>query len=92
MLNGADVYVLPSYKEGLPISILEAMSYSLPVISTRVGGIPEIIMNGKNGLLINPGDKEALYESIIKLKIVKNYVLGWVKYQSLLFRNICQYM
>lgn len=68
MLNGADVYVLPSYKEGLPISILEAMSYSLPVISTRVGGIPEIIMNGKNGLLINPGDKEALYESIIKLK------------------------
>ena len=68
LLNGADVYVLPSYKEGLPISILEAMSYSLPVISTRVGGIPEIIMNGKNGFLINPGDKEALYESIIKLK------------------------
>ena len=68
LLNGADVYVLPSYKEGLPISILEAMSYSLPVISTRVGGIPEIIINGKNGFLINPGDKEALYESIIKLK------------------------
>ena len=68
LLNESDVYVLPSYKEGLPISILEAMSYSLPVISTCVGGIPEIILNGENGYLINPGDKEALYDAINKLK------------------------
>ena len=44
------------------------MSYSLPVISTCVGGIPEIILNGENGYLINPGDKEALYDAINKLK------------------------
>lgn len=43
LLNMADAYILPSYNEGLPISILEAMSYSLPIISTNVGGIPEIL-------------------------------------------------
>ena len=42
-LNWEDVYILPSYNEGLPIAILEAMAYSHPVISTPVGGIPEII-------------------------------------------------
>lgn len=43
LLNQADAYILPSYNEGLPISVLEAMSYSLPIISTTVGGIPEIL-------------------------------------------------
>ena len=50
---------MPSYTEGLPISILEAFSYGLPVISTPVGGIPEIV-NSDNGFLFNPGDKDAL--------------------------------
>lgn len=68
LLNLADAYILPSYKEGLPISILEAMSYSLPIISTTVGGIPEIVKNGENGFLIEPGDKEAMYEAINQLK------------------------
>lgn len=60
LLNGCDVYVLPSYFEGLPISILEAMSYGKPVISTHVGGIPEIVKPGVNGWLFEPGDKNAL--------------------------------
>lgn len=64
LLNLCDVYVLPSYNEGLPISVLEAMSYSLPVISTNVGGIPEIVKNRENGFLIEPGDKQGIYESI----------------------------
>jgi glycosyltransferase involved in cell wall biosynthesis len=64
LFNEADVYILPSYNEGLPISILEAMAYGLPVISTNVGGIPEIITNGINGCVINPGDKEAIYASL----------------------------
>lgn len=64
LFNEADVYILPSYNEGLPISILEAMSYGLPIISTLVGGIPEIISSGKNGCLINPGDKKAIYTSL----------------------------
>lgn len=67
LLNLADAYILPSYNEGLPISMLEAMSYSLPVISTKVGGIPEILKNGKNGYLIEPGDKNAIYKSIKEL-------------------------
>jgi glycosyltransferase involved in cell wall biosynthesis len=54
------VYVLPSYNEGLPISILEAMSYGKPVISTSVGGIPEIVKPGYNGWLFKPGDHAAL--------------------------------
>ena len=63
-LKNVDFYILPSYDEGLPMSVLEAMSYSLPVITTDVGGIPEIIQNEKNGLLVKPGDKESLEKAI----------------------------
>ncbi len=62
-LSNADIYILPSYNEGLPISILEAMSYSLPILSTTVGGIPEIVSN-ENGRLITPGNKEQLWSAI----------------------------
>lgn len=64
-LNWEDVYILPSYNEGLPIAILEAMAYSHPVISTPVGGIPEIIMDGKNGKLVKPGDLRAISDAIM---------------------------
>lgn len=64
MLEKCDVYILPSYNEGLPISILEAMSHSIPIISTPVGGIPEVVTNGVNGYLITPGDTEQLYHAI----------------------------
>lgn len=70
MLNSSDVFILPSYTEGIPISILEAMSYNQAIISTPVGGIPEIVKNGVNGLLVTPGDKEMLYNAIID--IIKN--------------------
>lgn len=55
LFNWADVFILPSFNEGLPISILEAMSYSLPIISTPVGGIPEVVSE-KNGKLVTPGN------------------------------------
>jgi len=61
LLNWANVFILPSYNEGLPISILEAMSHGLPIISTPVGGIPEVVKNGENGLLIEPGNKEQIW-------------------------------
>jgi len=64
LLIDCDVYILPSYSEGLPISILEAMSYSMPIISTFVGGIPEIIEPMENGILIIPGDKRQLKDAI----------------------------
>lgn len=64
LLAGSNVYILPSYVEGLPISILEAMNYGLPVISTNVGGIPEILYDHVNGFLVTPGDKEAIRKAI----------------------------
>jgi glycosyltransferase involved in cell wall biosynthesis len=64
VLNYSDVYILPSYHEGLPISILESMSYGKAIISTKVGGIPEIVRNKENGLLINPGDLEQIKKSL----------------------------
>lgn len=64
LLSSGDFFLLPSYNEGLPISILEAMSYRLPIISTPVGGIPEVIKHKENGYLHNPGDLEAMFECI----------------------------
>ena len=63
LLNLMDAYILPSYTEGLPISILEALSYGKPVITTPVGGIPEVV-NEKNGYLFTPGERQAMYEII----------------------------
>ena len=63
-LTWEDVYILPSYNEGLPIAILEAMSYNHPVISTPVGGIPEVIASGKNGILVHPGKTQEIADAI----------------------------
>lgn len=67
--NNADIVVLPSYNEGLPMTLLEAAAYGLPIISTPVGGIPDIVTDGVNGFLIQPGDYKALAE---KIKILAN--------------------
>lgn len=64
-LNWADIFILPSYNEGLPIAILEAMSYGCPIISTTVGGIPAVVKNGVNGYLINPGDIAEIQNTIL---------------------------
>lgn len=61
------INVLPSYNEGLPMSILETMAYGIPNISTNIASIPEVIQNGKNGFLIKPGDVETLSSTIIEL-------------------------
>lgn len=63
-LNWGDVYILPSYNEGLPIAILEAMAYSHPVISTPVGGIPEVVKDGVDGKLVQPGDIQGIADAI----------------------------
>ncbi|MCF6235456.1 MAG: glycosyltransferase family 4 protein [Gammaproteobacteria bacterium] len=62
-----DIHVLPSYNEGLPGSILEAMAAGAPIISTPIGGIPEAVIEGKNGYLINPGDILGLKGALEKL-------------------------
>lgn len=63
----ADVYVLPSYNEGLPGSIVEAMAAGAPIISTPVGGIPEAVVDGENGFLVQPGDVDRLSERLLQL-------------------------
>ncbi len=64
LLNLADVYILPSYIEGVPISILEAESYHKPVITTNVGGIPSIVRNNETGLFVTPGNWDEIYQAI----------------------------
>jgi len=70
ILQNFDVFVLPSLAEGIPLTILEAMATALPVISTKVGGVPELIEDEVNGYLISPQDVKAL-ASRIKLYIDK---------------------
>lgn len=64
LLKHVDFLVLPSYNEGLPMAILESMNYGLPIISTYVGGIPEVIINKDNGYLVNPGDIDGLTHAL----------------------------
>lgn len=62
-----DIFVLPSLSEGMPVCLLEAMASGCPIVATNVGGIPEMIENGKNGLLVRPADSNALSSAILYL-------------------------
>ena len=68
LMRLADVFALPSYVEGLPISILEAMALGVATISTRINAIPEAVKHLETGWLIEPGDTEALRDAIRQLK------------------------
>ena len=63
-LNSATVFVLPSYYEGVPMGVLEAMAVELPVVTTAVGGIPDIITESIDGFLVEPGDVTAMSAAI----------------------------
>lgn len=67
LLRTSTVMILPSYAENMPISVLEGMAAGMPVVSTRVGAIPEVLDEGEAGLLIEPGDWEALANAINRL-------------------------
>lgn len=63
----ADIFVLPALYENFPFAILEAQSTGLPVVSTRVGGIPELVIDSQSGLLTEPCDHEQLADALIEL-------------------------
>lgn len=67
LLSECQMFVLPSYNEGLPVSILEAISYGMPVVSTDVGDISSAVHDGENGYLVLPGDVETLKDRLLKL-------------------------
>lgn len=67
LLKESSFYILPSYNEGMPMSVIEGMAYKNVTVSTNVGGIPKVITNMQNGILINPGDTESLYRYLDEL-------------------------
>jgi glycosyltransferase involved in cell wall biosynthesis len=68
-----DVAVLPSYREAQGLSILEAMAISRPVVASAVGGIPEMIEDGRSGLLVPPHDRDALARAVMRLLLDHQY-------------------
>lgn len=66
-LKEADIFVLPSLYEAMGIAIAEAMAMGLPVVATRVGGVPDLIENGVNGFLVSPQDSDAIADTILRI-------------------------
>lgn len=66
-LEGMDIFVLPSHSEGMPVAALEAMFMRLPVVATRVGGTPEVVLDGETGILVPPGDAHSMAMAICRL-------------------------
>ncbi|MBY6004054.1 glycosyltransferase [Salipiger bermudensis] len=66
-LAQSDVFVLPSFAEGVPVVLMEAMAAGVPVVATQIAGIPELVTQWENGVLVPPGDATALAEAIAQL-------------------------
>ena len=93
ILNTADIFINPSNKDNMPLSLFEALACGLPVISTNVGGIPDYITDEINGFLIEPNNKEQLTNKILYVlnnqaevqKIIDN---GYQTFEKLTLRNL----
>jgi L-malate glycosyltransferase len=67
LIGAADVVLLTSRSEGIPLTLLEGMAAGLPVVATRVGGVPEVVVEEETGLLAPAGDVDALAAQILRL-------------------------
>ncbi len=84
-LERADIFVLPSFAEGTPNALIEAMASGLPCVSTNVGGVPDLIEHGVNGLMVNPGDVDGLYRCIVQLYQSQSQ-------RDIMGQNACQFI
>ena len=67
LLASADTFCLPSFAEGVPVSLMEAMAMELPVVTSRIMGIPELVEDGVSGVLIAPGNRAELIRALARL-------------------------
>jgi glycosyltransferase involved in cell wall biosynthesis len=67
LLQETGAFVLPSFAEGVPVVLMEAMAAGVPVVATRIAGIPELVEHGVTGLLVPPGDAASLIDSVVKI-------------------------
>jgi glycosyltransferase involved in cell wall biosynthesis len=66
LYEAMDLFVLSSIREGLPNVLLEAMALEVPIIATRISGVPRVVADGENGILVPPGDDAALAQAIVR--------------------------
>jgi glycosyltransferase involved in cell wall biosynthesis len=66
LIAAADVFVLASHHEGLPVTVMESLTLGVPVVATAVGGLPEVVTDGDDGILVPPGDADALADAIAR--------------------------
>jgi glycosyltransferase involved in cell wall biosynthesis len=66
-LQDSDLFVLPSFVEGLPVSAMEAMAIGVPVIATNIAGTSELVEDGRTGLLVRPSDSRALADAVVRM-------------------------
>ncbi len=67
ILRNVDIFVMPSIREEFGVAAVEAQAMEIPVVSTRVGGVPEVVLDGETGILVEPGDSEQLAQAILTL-------------------------